>query len=234
MDWTKGNVFQIRYQWLGFGLVSFYVENPSNGDWVLVHKIEYANAYTVPSIRNPTLPLCLAATNTTNTTDILLYTSSMAGFIEGKAAPAPIKHGTSATLSISGTTEVPILTLHNQHLFQGEINRARIKLTFVSITNESGKPAIIHFDVNPVLTDADFSPLEADTSIMDVDTAATAISGGDNQFSVALPSGAVQIIPIKELDFNIDPLTTFTIAGAQTAGGTASVVTVSVNWEELF
>ena len=234
MDWTKGNVFQIRYQWLGFGLISFYVENPSSGEWVLVHKIEYANANLVPSVRNPTLPLCLAAMNTTNTTDILLYTSSMAGFIEGKAAPAPIKHGTSRTLSISGVTVVPILSLHNQHVFQGEINRARIKLTYVSVTNESGKPAIIHFNVNPTLTDASFSALEPANSIMDVDIAATVLTGGDSQFSVALPSGAVQVIPIKELDFNIDPLTTFTIGGAQTASGTASVVTVAVNWEENF
>jgi len=234
MDWQKGNVFQIRYQWLGFGLVSFYVENPTDGNWCLVHNIEYANANTTPSVQNPTLPLCAHIENQSNTTDLVMYTSSMAGFVEGGKAPAPVKHGFTRTLSISSSTEVPVLSLHNQHIHNSKLNRTRVKLTFVGITNESGKPAIVHFDVNPTLTGASFSSLEAAHSVMDTDIAATATTGGDNQFSIVLPSGTTQIIPLSELNFYIPPSTTFTISAGQTTTGTASVVTVSVNFEEHF
>jgi len=234
MDWTKGNVFQIRYQWLGYGLISFYVEHAADGDWVLVHKMAYANANTLPSVQNPTLPLCAMVANTSNTSDIVLYTSSMAGFSEGLEAPAPVSHGTQATLSIDTAVEVPIISLHCRHLFQSKLNRTRAKLTYVSVTNESGKPAVVHFDVNTTLRDAAFTNLETATSIIATDTAATKTTGGDNQFSVALPSGTVQVIPLVLLNFFIHPGDTMTISGAQTSGGTASVVTVSLNFEEHF
>jgi len=71
LDPTKGNVYQIKYQWLGFGMIRFFVENPETGKFALVHKIKYANANTEPSIDDPSLPLLLEVINTANTTNLL-------------------------------------------------------------------------------------------------------------------------------------------------------------------
>ncbi|MHA2030019.1 MAG: hypothetical protein ACW99Q_11550, partial [Candidatus Kariarchaeaceae archaeon] len=51
----KGNVYQIRYQWLGFGELDFYIEDDQTGKFQLVHSIKYTNRNTVPSLRRPSL-----------------------------------------------------------------------------------------------------------------------------------------------------------------------------------
>ena len=38
-----GNVYRIQFQWLGFGAIKFWVENPNDGTWTLVHTIHYPN-----------------------------------------------------------------------------------------------------------------------------------------------------------------------------------------------
>ena len=54
LDPTKGNVYQIQYQWLGFGQIVFSLEDQATGDIVVVHRITYTNQNTIPSIANPT------------------------------------------------------------------------------------------------------------------------------------------------------------------------------------
>ena len=57
LDVTKGNVYKIQYQWLGFGHIVFSIENSSNGILQEVHRIRYANLNTVSTINNPSLPV---------------------------------------------------------------------------------------------------------------------------------------------------------------------------------
>ena len=49
-----GNVYQIQFQYLGFGAISFYVESSITGEFELAHQIEFANNNTTPSVSNPT------------------------------------------------------------------------------------------------------------------------------------------------------------------------------------
>lgn len=73
-DPTKGNVYQIRFQWLGYGEIQFYIEDPEIGNFVQVHRIQYANQNVNTSIRNPTLQIHASTTNTTNATAMVLST----------------------------------------------------------------------------------------------------------------------------------------------------------------
>jgi hypothetical protein len=83
LDITKGNVYKIEYQWLGFGAINFYIEDAATGIQQLVHRIEYANSETVPSVFVPNLPLRAYVDNTTSTTDVLLKTSSAGAYTQG-------------------------------------------------------------------------------------------------------------------------------------------------------
>ena len=47
LDPQKGNVYEIKYQYLGFGNIDFYVEG--NNGFVLVHRLEYVNKNILPS-----------------------------------------------------------------------------------------------------------------------------------------------------------------------------------------
>ena len=80
---TQGSVYTIQYQWLGFGDIRFFIENPTTGEPTLVHIIRYSNAYTIPSIMNPTLPIMAQVINSTNSNNIVLKTSSAIGIVEG-------------------------------------------------------------------------------------------------------------------------------------------------------
>lgn len=44
MNWTNINVFKIDLQYLGAGNVRFFVENPRDGEFVLIHELNYAGS----------------------------------------------------------------------------------------------------------------------------------------------------------------------------------------------
>ena len=130
---TKGNVYSIEYQWLGFGAISFFIENPATGFPTLVHIIQYANANTIPSIFNPTLPVMAQVINTTNASNLTLSTSSAMGMVEGNADTNSLVTVNSFSNSkLVTTTETSVFTLRNNAIFQGKTNRVRVQFSFFS------------------------------------------------------------------------------------------------------
>jgi len=231
LDPTKGNVFQIRYQWLGFGQIRFYIEHSEDGEPHHVHSINYANTDTTPSINSPTLPLCGMVENTTNTTDMLLYSSSMGGFSEGVPPEPTVTHVHIVPITLTSETVVPIITLHNNGVFAGKINRIRMKITDISVEVESGKPIVIQVITGAELTGASFEDHSAGESVALFDISATAISNGETikafPVSTAFDKEKTVSIPVEPTEF-------LAIAGAQTTTGTNSVVKLIVTWSEDF
>lgn len=78
IDFTKGNVYRIRFGWLGNSVINFEVLSP-DGNWALMHQIKFPNSSSVASIQNPDLPMRMQATNAGNTTNITLRSSSWSG-----------------------------------------------------------------------------------------------------------------------------------------------------------
>lgn len=86
LDPTKGNVFQIGIQYLGFGSISFEVEttpNNNNANFVTVHSLKLPNTLTTTSFGNPSFPFTMAAYSAGSTTGLTVSVGSFAGFIEG-------------------------------------------------------------------------------------------------------------------------------------------------------
>lgn len=231
LDSTKGNVYQISYQWLGFGQICFFIENPATGDFVLVHRIEYANANLVPSVDNPTLPLSAIVINTGNTSNLTIKIGSMGGFIEGKEPDLGLLKSASVATVAVAATELPLISIKNKFDYQGKRNRVRVRINVVGISNDS-KDIIVSAHLNPTLTAASFSDVSTNTSVMTVDTSATAISGGAEIFSVSLNKDESDNVSLKEYDFKLNPGDILTFTGISIAAGTT--VTISVNWKELF
>jgi len=229
IDWTKGNVFQIKAQWLGFGAVRFYIEEPSTGKLVLVHTLKYANTVTVPSIQTPTIPLSARVVNTTNTSDIIMYSASMAGFVEGRKGTG-IGHFGKASSKIGVSTQQPLLSLHNVRIFNGKVNRGRIYVLFADLSAEGNKPATIRYFVNQTLVDSSFSDLVPTVSIASVDTSATSSSGGIEEYGATLAKSASRTIQMAGANFILNPGDTLTVTGES---GASSDVTVAFHWEEI-
>ena len=235
MDWTKGNVFQIRYQWLGFGLISFWVESPATGAMIKVHQIEYANANTSPSINNPTLPMCAFAGNTFNTSDITIDIGSMAGFVEGMDELLGTRRGVKNNKTNAGATEIPILTIRNKTIYQSKLNRTNVKILRVGTSVEHTKPMTVNFYLNPTLVAASYSDINTKTSVIQKDTSATSFSGGTLLFSIDLGKEDSEII-----DFSNDkhaevllPGNHFTVTSIPNSGN-GSETNATLNFAELF
>jgi len=227
-DTTKGNVFEVRYQWLGFGAIDFSVEDPVSGLFNLVHIIRYANANTLPSISNPSLPIVAMVENTTNDSDVVLESSSMAGFIEGLNEELGVTHAKVVEAASIGTTETPILSIHNHSLFQSKINRVIVFIDNIDVSVDGTKPAAIRVRLNADLTGASFTTHSANTSVIFIDTSATAVSGGDIEAAKPVQkAGTIELLFQNLLIFPGDTLT----VSVEASSGTTDTVG-SIDWTE--
>lgn len=237
LDQTKGNVYQIRYQWLGFGKIQFFIEHDEDGLFELVHEIKYTNTSILPSVQNPTLPFCMMVQNTSNTTDLVMFSSSMAGFTEGRSIEVhPVRFSISAEdTDIDEATLQPILSIRNNVIFASSENRTRMKLQFtVAATSAGNKPVTIHFHKNVDLTSTSWVAINGGNSVISYDISATAVSGGVDQFEFVLNSSDRQFINLIEDVFLLNPGDVLTAAAIQNSAGTNSTVDISFNWVELF
>lgn len=235
LTFTNGNVFEIRYQWLGFGAIEFYIEQPSTGKFVLVHRIEYANANTIPSLDNPTLPTCMAVANTSNTSDIVLQSASMMGGIEGKDTQEGILNTVIAQTTGIGTTETAVLSVHNHTVYQSKINRVRVSPEELGVTIEvsaANKPGILRIRRNPTLVGASFSAIDASTSVMRKDTSATTVTGGDLLFAQSITEDKPLTFDLSKKTGKLEPGETITVSLEATNGTVDPIVAFSL--KELF
>lgn len=228
LDFTKGNIYQIQYQWLGFGQIVYSVFNSNKQEYTVLHRTNYPNTAIEPSIYNPSVPICMMVQNTTNNTDVVIRTSSMAAFIEGKSTKLTHRHAVDNSKTI--TTETPILTIRAKETFEGLVNRALVFPDIVSMAADGTKSVKFRVYINatlggtPVWADA-----ETGDSVVEYDTAATSVSGGKliaSLITSKIGSGGFEgdrKVKIRKLD-------TFTITAESSSSNT---VDVGISWEEL-
>lgn len=135
IDWSKGNVFQIRYQWLGYGAQKFYIENPLDGNLVLVHIEDYANDNTVPSVNNPSLQFLVNVANALTTTNVTAFVGSAYAGIEGGTKDLFGKrHAETFSASVGNTAFENIVSFRAPRYFKGTSNRSVVSIIRLSIT----------------------------------------------------------------------------------------------------
>lgn len=81
---SNGNVFQIRFQYLGFGKLQFAMEYP-DGVIRVFHQILFSGTSTTTHVDHPNLPLAIEAHATAATTSVTVQTTSMCAMSEGNA-----------------------------------------------------------------------------------------------------------------------------------------------------
>ncbi len=233
LDQAKGNVYEIQYQWLGFGQIIFSMEDDSTGEIIPVHVVTYTNANTEPSLANPSLHLCGSVRNTSNTSDITMDIGSMAGFIEGKESFIGSTRGISDHLGSVASTELPILTLRNNEVYQGKLNKVTARINIVSASLEHSKPGTVRFLLNAKLTAAAFTALDITTSVMQKDSTATAVSGGLELLAIELGKVDSELLDVEALDLELLPGETITVT-AVVDSGTGAEFDAAFNFVELF
>lgn len=240
---TYGTPCMIKYPYLGYGDISFYVQHPTTQAWVLVHTIRYANTTASTQLTNPTLNFIGFTINSGNTTNVTMYGGSIGMFISGERSFVGNPKG-SYDYSKSGiTTETNIISLQNATTYNGIPNRGLIRLTSISFgTSGSSGEARARIKIGATLggTPA-YTPYNGSTadngvtitsgnSIASYDVAGTTVTGGRQEFVTVgdnpNSSGDTNLIPY---DIFIPPGEIATISGYSSS---TSAVVIGLNWSE--
>jgi hypothetical protein len=113
---TNGNVYRIVFQYLGFGGITFYIENHETGIFMPVHQIKYTNTAIVPSVTSPNYKIGYGINNTTNTT-VTLAAGSIAAFVQGHTIPSPIYRSYPGIISANTGGALTITKLNARIIF---------------------------------------------------------------------------------------------------------------------
>lgn len=233
INFQNGNVFQIRFQWLGFGAIVFSIEDPSNGEFEPFHVIKFANANTTPSAFNPSFPIQYEIENTTNNTALSLQSASCMGAIEGQKTYNNILFSVNIT---NGATANGALIVRNKTYYQNKINKTNLIIRQVSLANTdatNNAPTKTFtftldgtFSTTPTYNDVDDS-----TSVVEyhntADTVLT-VSGGTTINKVGVPGSDSIVIKFEPGELVIRPNQTLHIV----AGGTQYDYEIDVVWIE--
>lgn len=178
-----GNVYKIQYQWLGFGNIRFYIENPSDGFLYLVHMIKYSNSHTVTSLLNPTLQTTATVANSGNTGNISIAIGCMGSYQEGNVAPALYTRYSANVINVSTPNKdinYSYLGIENPiiHKNSTRINQAMVYPAILSASLTTARDTIVRLYLNPSGATGPYTGSIATNSFVNYDTNIGVISGG--------------------------------------------------------
>lgn len=182
LDYSKGNIFDIHYQWRGVGNYSFFAGNPKTGDLEIVHEIKLLNTLDGLSIQNPSLP---AAYRVTSLGDAGRLLSGCVDVTTDGGREGREQYGSAAIQSkvISGTNK-PVIILRNPLTFDGKINTRDLRLMRIWGTSDKRTDFAMWTTRDPTaFTGAAFNPIDYG-SLCDIDIAATAVDTAKLQFII--------------------------------------------------
>jgi hypothetical protein len=240
IDPTKGNVYQIGIQYLGFGAITFAIETApegNNADFVTAHSLRLPNTLTDTSFGNPSFPFTMAVYSAGSTTNLTIKTGSFAGFIEGSKVLQGNRFSYfNAVTSVGAVNLLPLMTVQNNLYFGGKANQAVVNIISVTGAIKHINPVIYYLIRNGALTGNPNFVAYDTTSCTSWDTAATAVTYSNN--SQLLWTGHLGDTGNIDHDFatlleelTLQPGEWVTLA-ARSVTGSASNVTGSINTRE--
>ena len=223
------NHYSIRYN----GSIKFYIQDDNTGEDVLVHEVNNTNNSTVPMFSISTFRVAWVVTNTGNTTDVSLYGTSGAAFIEGNVIETDEAHSENNTVTGVGSSLVNILTIKCREVFGVSVNLGRMIPKVITVATDSNKGAVVEIHNNATFAgDTDYSYHDKQVSIAEVDTTPNIISAGDNVVSVVLGPLGSRSLDLKELSEIIVPGDTLSVGMRVSSGGGTADMTCSLIWAD--
>jgi hypothetical protein len=239
LDQTNLNVFAIQYQYLGAGAINLFIESDTTGELMLVHRINYAGLNTEPSTHNPNFHWHMHVANKATSSNLVVKSSSYAYFVEGDTQFIELHQPQFATgiqEKASVATEVAILTIRNKSTYVAKTNFIDIHIQGIAASIEAGSPnnlANVRVVKNTTLggTPA-YSDINATNSVVELDTAGTTLTGGQELISVPLAGkNDKEARDVGNLRILLNPGETITVSGISANSAT---IRAGILWRELF
>lgn len=240
LDPTKGNVYNIGYQFLGFGNPTFSVEDPETGFLADCHQIRSTNARTSTIVRDP---MMTARWNVINSgslaTSVTLKGASAGVFTEGLLVRNIGISFSSAATKTSISTIVPVISLRANRIYRNENCFGALDVFNISVANDpgnssAGKLLKIYFYKNAVLGGpVNFQHVDSNRSMAAVDTAATSITINGAQLikTIIISANASEILKVEDENFFLNAGEILTVA-AEAVSNAIDNAAVSVSWFE--
>lgn len=150
-----GNVYQIQYQWLGFGRIVFYVESTTTGRLIPVHVIYPAElGLVVPSVSQPDMQLTVFITTTSSGVSAgkTIQTASMGAFLENRLRFRRARSHTNTHVDINYDVTTPriLFAVRNPRTYRGVVSQLSAQLRNFSIAcgqDTNGSRAVVIFQI---------------------------------------------------------------------------------------
>ena len=244
-DKTKGNVMMIKYPFLGYGPITFWVMHPT-GYWILCHTILYPNSSTSTQIQNANMFFVASNINSGSTTARIMYVGSVGLFSCGKTEyPCSPQWGIDSSKATI-TTETNLLTLKVATTYNGIANRGLVRLRNISFANTvntlsaagvatyrlklgaslGGSPS--YTTISGSTADAGVT-ITSGNSMVSYDVAGTTVSNGTYKFSQVISQNGNNTFDLTPFSLYLLPGDTMTISAA---AGTSATCAVAINWDE--
>jgi len=224
LDTSKGNVYQIQAQWLGYGAVNYFIESSETGRFAPVHLLKYANSNTVPSVTNPTFPISFNVINTTATSAVTMSNASMAGFVEGQIVYNGVNYSVDGATA-SGTNK-NMLTIFMPPTYQGYANKTQALLKQMTLTTDGTQTVTFTLVKNGTLTGTSFTSAATYSPVQRDITGTYTAASGRQAFKIILQKLDSAQIDLREFEFFMREGDTWSII----ANGNNSGAAVSLTW----
>lgn len=239
IDQTKLNIFEIDFAYLGTGDIIFKIYSTIQNRFVEFHRIQRANAQTVPHSYNPNYKVTLYADNAGTTSDVTVSTASMMYAIMGHVdiqETHQLSFGYDTSLG-SVTTQTQIFSIRSKTTYTSVTNLVDSILENFSGSYNANAAATGNFEIqiNPTLNGvASWADIDATDSIMEVDTAQTTVSAAGRTILKAYVAGQydrVNLIELVSENIYISPGDEVAVLVESSASATFNAF---LSWKELF
>lgn len=232
LDPTKGNVYGVQFQYLGYGDAFFYVVNGNTGRPQIVHVVRNANARTSTVLRNPNLYLTWESKNTGTGASVSMRAASGGAFVEGPVRFLGAQFGVPPGVVTAGAgVETPVVTLRADTVFQNKQSTAQLQIDRFTVSCDGTKNVNFKIYKNATLTGARWQRVNTNTSAASYDINATGLSIGAGSvvyaFSVAKTGNATE--SVTELSLFMQAGDTITITATSV---NATDISASIIWIE--
>jgi hypothetical protein len=239
LDPTKAQLFAIDMEWLGVGRVrvGFIID----GQLRYAHEFLEQNARETVYMSTAQLPVYLTieaiSTLTTSNSMTAICAAVMSEGGQDTNVGFPFSTRTGDSLVAVDGTRIPVLSIRPKATFNGRVNRTLLTRGLIEILNDAAI-AIVDVIYDGVLTAGSFASVD-DESTTEVDTSATAVTGGIviRSFMVgatnqANNTGGVDLTGRLPLALDIDGANPTNLTIAITNIGGAASVLGAVSWQE--
>lgn len=234
LDVSKGNVYGIDFQWLGYGQVDFAIEDPADGRLKVFHSIKYTNQNNVPTIETPSLPIRMEIDNNGETTAATGRVACLQGALQGHDGLSKTFAASGVAESVGGGDEIQILTIRNKTTFNGKRNRRAVVLSAISAGVDGAAEVLVQGFKNAPVGSPSYVDVDTNESVVEVDGVGT-VSGITGGFGGSLIGrNSAQNVDLASYNVVLAPGETVSIEAIGLGGFGSVDVYGYLTWKELY